>query len=291
VRSQLGEFLQTRRARVRPEDVGLPPGRDRRVAGLRREEVAVLANVSVDYYVRLEQGRAGNASDAVLTAVADALRLTETEREHLRSLAGSAPRPRAPQAVVRPQLEALISALRDVPAIVVDRLGNVLAWNPGAAAVVHDFAALDPVDRNLARMYFLDPAARTIYEDWDAVAWAAVAHLRRASADYSADPELASLVDDLSAASPEFARLWTTHDVATPAHCPKVLHHPTAGRLTFSLESLQLPGDDGQYVMTYTPADPPTQAAVETLLASQSSALPAVSRRSVGHTAGRSGSS
>jgi hypothetical protein len=151
----------------------------------------------------------------------------------------------------------------------VDRLGNVLAWNPGAAAVVHDFAALDPGERNLARIYFLDPEARTFYEDWEAVAWAAVAHLRRTSAEYSADPELAALVDDLRAASPEFGRLWTTHDVAAPAHCPKVLHHPTAGRLTFSLESLQLPGDNGQYVMTYTPADPLTQAAVETLLASQ----------------------
>jgi transcriptional regulator with XRE-family HTH domain len=269
VRTQLGEFLQTRRARVRPEDVGLPPGRDRRVTGLRREEVALLANVSVDYYVRLEQGRADNASDAVLTAVADALRLTETEREHLRSLAGSAPRPRAPQAVVRPQLEALIGALRDIPAIVVDRLGNVLAWNSGAAAVVHDFAVLDPGERNLARIYFLDPDARTFYDDWEAVAWASVAHLRRASAEYAADPDLAALVDDLSAASPEFARFWTTHDVAAPAHCPKVLHHPTAGRLTFSLESLQLPGDDGQYVMTYTPTDPTTQAAMQTLLATQ----------------------
>ncbi|MFG1818599.1 helix-turn-helix transcriptional regulator [Kribbella sp. NPDC049174] len=269
MRPQLGEFLQTRRARVRPEDVGLPPGRDRRVAGLRREEVALLANVSVDYYIRLEQGRADNASDAVLTAVADALRLTEAEREHLLSLAGPAPHPRAPRAVVRPQLEALISALRDVPAIVVDRLSNVLSWNPGAAAVVADFAALEPAERNLVRLYFLDPAARTFYEDWEAVAWAAVAHLRRASAEYTTDPELATLVDDLTAASPEFARLWTTHDVAAPAHCPKVLHHPTAGRLTFSLESLQLPGDDGQYVMTYTPADPPTQAALETLLAAQ----------------------
>lgn len=266
-RPELGEFLQTRRARVRPEDVGLPPGRDRRVSGLRREEVALLANVSVDYYIRLEQGRADNPSVAVLTAVADALRMDQAERDHLRTLACTTPPALPPRTAVRPQLEAMIHAMRDVPALVVDRLSNVLAWNRGATAVIADFD--DPRTRNLARQYFLEPAAREFYADWETVARDAVALLRRTSAEYAGDAELAALVDELRAASPDFDRFWTAQDVQNRSHCPKILNHPIAGRLTFSLESLQLPADPGHYVLTYTPADPTTQAALETLLSAQ----------------------
>jgi len=245
----------------------LQPGADRRVSGLRREEVALLANVSVDYYIRLEQGRAANPSVAVLTAVADALRMDQAERDHLRSLACTAPPTVPPRTAVRPQLDAMIQAMRDVPAIVVDRLSNVLAWNRGATAVIADFE--DPRQRNLARHYFLEPEARDFYADWETVAQDAVALLRRASAEYADDAELAALVDELRTASPDFDRFWTTHNVQNRSHCPKLLNHPTAGRLTFSLESLQLPGDDGQFVVTYTPADPTTQAALETLLAQE----------------------
>ncbi|WP_329483612.1 helix-turn-helix transcriptional regulator [Kribbella sp. NBC_01484] len=267
-RSELGEFLQTRRARVRPEDVGLQPGSDRRVSGLRREEVALLANVSVDYYIRLEQGRADNPSVAVLTSVADALRMDQAERDHLRSLACTTPPALPPRTVVRPQLEAMIQAMRDVPALVVDRLSNVLAWNRGAIAVIADFD--DPRTRNLARQYFLEPASREFYADWEMVARDAVALLRRTSAEYGEeDAELAALVDELRAASPDFDRFWTSQDVQNRSHCPKTLNHPIAGRLSFSLESLQLPADPGQFVLTYTPADPTTQAALETLLAAQ----------------------
>lgn len=267
-RPELGEFLQTRRARVRPEDVGLAPGHDRRVAGLRREEVALLASVSVDYYVRLEQGRAENPSVGVLTAVADALRLSPAERDHLRTLACTSPPAVPPQTVVRPQLDAMIQAMRDVPAIVVDRLSTVLAWNRGAMAVIADFD--DPRNRNLARLYFLDPQAREFYADWETVARDAVALLRRTAAEYAADPELADLVDELRTASPDFDRFWTSQDVAARSHCPKTLNHPTAGQLAFTLESLQVPGDDPQYVLTYTPANPTTQAALETLLSTPS---------------------
>jgi transcriptional regulator with XRE-family HTH domain len=251
---------------VRPEDVGLRPGRDRRVAGLRREEVAMLASVSVDYYIRLEQGRAENPSVAVLTAVADALRLNQTERDHLRSLSCTAPPAVPARAAVRPQLAAMIQAMRDVPAIVVDRLSTVLAWNRGAGALLADFD--DPRNRNLARHYFLVPEAREFYADWETVARDAVATLRRSSAEYAEDPEVAALVDELRAASPDFDRFWTSQDVADRSHCPKTLNHPAAGRLTFSVESLQVPGDD-QFVLTYTPADPTTQAALETILTSQ----------------------
>lgn len=273
-RPQLGEFLQSRRARVRPEDVGLRPGPDRRVSGLRREEVALLANVSVDYYVRLEQGRAGNASVAVLTAVADALLMDQAERDHLRSLACAAPAEAPPKSVVRPQLQAMIDAMHELPAIVVDRLSNVLAWNAGATEVIADFE--DPRQRNLARLYFLDPGAREFYADWETVAEDAVALLRRASAEYAEDAELAALVHELRTASPDFERFWTSQNVQNRSHCPKILNHPVAGRLTFSLESLQLPGDDGQVVITYTPADPATEAWV--------------SRRSADRTALRTGS-
>ncbi|TDW90138.1 helix-turn-helix protein [Kribbella pratensis] len=263
-RPQLGQFLQTRRARVRPEDVGLRSGRERRVSGLRREEVALLANVSVDYYIRLEQGRAGNPSTTVLTAVADALRLDQAERDHLRRLACSAPPAVPPKTAVRPQLKAMIDAMHDLPAIVVDRLSNVLTWNSAALEVVADFEG--SAHRNLARLYFLDPGAREYYADWETVAEDAVALLRKASAEYADDTELAALVDELRTASPEFERFWTSQDVQSRSHCPKILNHPVAGQLTFSLESLQLPGDDGQFVITYTPSDDTTKARLATVL-------------------------
>ncbi|WP_329005077.1 helix-turn-helix transcriptional regulator [Kribbella sp. NBC_00709] len=228
------------------------------MSGLRREEVALLANVSVDYYIRLEQGRAGNPSVAVLTAVADALRMDQAERDHLRSLACAAPPAVPPKAAVRPQLQAMLDAMQDVPAIVVDRLSNVLAWNSGATAVIADFE--DPRRRNLARLYFLDPRSREYYVDWETVAQDAVALLRRASAEYAEDAELAALVDELRTASPDFERFWLSQNVQNRSHCPKTLNHPEAGRLTFSLESLQLPGNNSQHVITYTPADPPTEA-------------------------------
>ncbi|RZT15257.1 helix-turn-helix protein [Kribbella sp. VKM Ac-2569] len=267
--SALGEFLQTRRARVRPEDVGLRPGQDRRVSGLRREEVALLANVSVDYYIRLEQGRAGNPSTAVLTAVADALRMDPAERDHLRSLSCAAPPAIPPKSPVRPQLKAMIDAMQDLPAIVVDRLSNVLAWNAAALEVVADFEA----HQNLARLYFLDPGSRDYYADWETVAQDAVAVLRRASAGYADDTELAALVDELRTASPEFERFWTSQDVQNRSHCPKILNHPVAGQLTFSLESLQLPGDDGQFVITYTPSDDSTRARLAAMLVRDHSPL------------------
>jgi transcriptional regulator with XRE-family HTH domain len=222
------------------------------VSGLRREEVALLANVSVDYYVRLEQGRAGNPSTAVLSAVADALQLNQAERDHLRMLSCAAPPAVPPKTTVRPQLKAMLDAMQDLPAIVVDRLSNVLAWNAAALEVVADFE--DSAQHNLARLYFLDPSSRQYYADWETVAQDAVALLRRASAEYADDTELTALVNDLRA-DPDFDRFWTSQDVQNRSHCPKVLNHPEAGQLTFTLESLELPGDDGQYVITYTPAD------------------------------------
>ncbi|GGV22615.1 hypothetical protein GCM10010260_73700 [Streptomyces filipinensis] len=217
----------------------------------------MLADVSVDYYIRLEQGRAGNPSTAVLAAVADALRLDRTERAHLRQLACPAPPAVPPKTAVRPQLKAMIDAMHELPAIVVDRLSNILAWNAAALEAVADFEG--SAHRNLARLYFLDPTSRAYYTDWEAVAQDAVALLRRASAEYADDTELAALVDELRTVSAEFDRFWDSHDVQDRSHCAKVLNHPTAGQLTFTLESLQLPDEDGQYVIIYTPADPTTE--------------------------------
>ncbi|MGC4936371.1 helix-turn-helix transcriptional regulator [Kribbella sp. DT2] len=266
VRPQLGEFLRSRRSRVRPVEVGLPDSPDRRVAGLRREEVALLANVSVDYYVRLEQDRAPNPSAAVLDSLATALRLTEAERDHLRSLAGPPPKQRPEPVVVRPTVVAMVTGLTETPAIVLDRLSNVVAWNNAASALLTDFGALTSAERNLTRLYFLDPAARELYLDWDAVAKDVVGHLRRTSSEYADDPELAELVAELSSRCPDFAGWWDAHDVSVSAYCPKRLNHPSVGPLTFSLEVLTLPGDNGQHLMTYTPADATTRSRLRSLM-------------------------
>jgi hypothetical protein len=155
--------------------------------------------------------------------------------------------------------------MRETPAVVLDRLTNILTWNAAAAAVVTDFAALAPTERNLARLYFLDPAAADFYVDWPTVAKDAVAQLRRASAEYAEDPELAELVGDLSQ-HPLFAEWWSAQDVRDRSFCPKVFNHPRAGRLSFTVESLDLPSDHGQYLITFTPADRATTAALEDLL-------------------------
>jgi hypothetical protein len=147
--------------------------------------------------------------------------------------------------------------MQDLPAIVVDRLSNVLAWNSAAVPVIADFE--DPARRNLARLYFLDPSSRSYYADWEALAEDAVALLRRASAEYAEDAELAALVQELRTASPDFERFWLSQNVQNRSHCPKTINHPD-GRLTFTLEPLQLPGDTGQFVITYTPADTTTKA-------------------------------
>ncbi|WP_168197402.1 helix-turn-helix transcriptional regulator [Kribbella sp. ALI-6-A] len=268
VRPQLGEFLRSRRSRVRPCDVGLPMGSDRRVAGLRREEVALLANVSVDYYVRLEQDRAPNPSAAVLDSLSSALKLTEAEHAHLRLLAAPPAKQRPEPAVVRPTVVAMITGLTETPAIVLDRLSNVIAWNAAAAALLTDFGALSPAERNLTRLYFLDPAARELYLDWKTVAKDVVGHLRRTSAEYADDPELGALVEELSTRCPEFATWWQGHDVSISAHCPKRLDHPVAGRLDLDLEVLELPGDHGQHLMTYTPSDGSTRVRLQALIRS-----------------------
>lgn len=237
---RLGEFLRARRARVRPEDVGLPelPGR-RRVAGLRREELSQLAGVSVSYYTRLEQGQSVHASDGVLNALATALRLDEHEHAHLRELASRRRRPRTrpPAEHVDPLTRDLLRSVGNTPALVLGRRTDVLAWNPLAHALLAGHLDLAAPDRsedrpNLARLVFLDPLTRDLYIDWERKAQAVVGSLRQIVGHHPEDTILASLVGELSTACPEFAALWSDHRVRPCEADSYRLRHPLVGELT-----------------------------------------------------------
>ncbi|MCL8016461.1 helix-turn-helix transcriptional regulator [Streptomyces sp. AS02] len=252
----LGDFLRSRRGRIRPEEVGLPSYGRRRVPGLRREEVAQLAGVSVDYYVRLEQGRGQQVSDAVLDAVARVLRLDETEHAYLRTVA----RPRRGRGVrrpeaagVRPGVQALLDSMDRTPAFVIGPRMDVLAWNSLADAI-SGYGRAAPADRNIPRHVFLDPAAHTLYPDWPAIAAQAVAHLRLNAGHRPDDQELSALVDELSARSEDFRRLWVDHQVKACMSGTKCIHHPVAGRLTLPYETMTVQPDPEQTVVVYTPA-------------------------------------
>lgn len=255
-RAEIGEFLRSRRARIAPEDVTLPPSRTtRRVPGLRREEVALLAGVSVDYYIRLERGHTRGVSAGVLDAVARALRLTDTERDHLFDLArpsitGGTPR-RLPAQRVRPGLSRVLELLDDAPAAIQGRRLDVLAANPLYHALYTDFSALPVRERNIARFVFLDERAEDLFADWARAATDTVAALRRYSARYPDDPQLAELVGELSLHSPLFRRTWASHDVKTYTTGSKVFHHPIAGEMTLSYEILALTEDPDQELVIY----------------------------------------
>ncbi|WP_067482854.1 helix-turn-helix domain-containing protein [Actinomadura hibisca] len=263
----IGGFLRSRRARLRPEDVGLPAtGRYRRVPGLRREELAQLAGVSVAYLTRLEQDRGDNVSDEVLDAIARALRLTANERAHLVHLArnrhrkGTAP---PEQRQVRAALQGMLAAMEDVPAYITGWRSDILAWNRMAAALFGDWDGTPPQKRNWIRLLFLSPDHRRLFADWEARAAEAVGALRLDAGQRLDDPELAALVDEVSARSPEFRRLWATHDVKEKSHGTRRLHHPVAGDLELSFESFRLPDDSEQCLTVYHA--PPGSATVENL--------------------------
>lgn len=260
--SPMGEFLRRRRAALRPGDVGLVDYGTRRVPGLRREEVALLAGVSVTYYTRLEQGHSANASESVLGSLARALALTAVERQHLFDLAGvrdrPAPRPAAPD-VARPGTVRLLEAMSAVPALLLGKRTEVLAWNALGHALVAGH--LDPrgpeqpgVRPNLTRMLFLDDATRALYPDWTAEAGRAVASLRLLSGRFADDPPLASLIGELTLKSPAFARLWAEHPVERCMSGTKLLRHPVLGELELDFEMLSMPDDSGHRILTYTAA-------------------------------------
>jgi transcriptional regulator with XRE-family HTH domain len=255
-REELTEFLKTRRARVRPEDLGLKVfgnGR-RRVPGLRREELAQAAGVSADYYVRLEQGRTDNVSQEILDAVSEVLGLTEDEREHLQRLAKPVRRPKPRRTVqrVRPAMQQLLNALDGVPAFILGRRMDVLAWNPLAAAVILDFGALSAKERNMPRLVFLDDSSRDFYPQWEAIAAETVDYLRMYAGRNPDDPELAELIGELSIHSEDFRKQWARHDVRDKSFGVKRMVHPMVGELTLQYESLIMPGDPDQMLITYS---------------------------------------
>jgi transcriptional regulator with XRE-family HTH domain len=269
--NELGEFLRTRRARITPEQVGLPKGDRRRVPGLRRDELARLAGVSVEYYTRLEQGRGPNVSDSVLDAIARALSLDETEIQHLRTLVRptrrARPSPRG--AKIRDSVRTLLDLMDRVPAFVTGPRMDVVAWNRLGDAV-GGFATM--TERNLLKQVFLDPRAREVYPAWDSVAGNNVAVLRWLAGRNPADPGLTALVGELSMRSQEFRELWARHDVKEKCFGRKLLNHPLVGELELDYESLPLGGEQDMMLVMYVPQ--PGSAAAEKLALLASWSLP-----------------
>ncbi|WP_328858739.1 helix-turn-helix transcriptional regulator [Williamsia herbipolensis] len=266
-KQELGTFLRSRRERLRPEDVGLPAGPRRRTPGLRREEIAVLAHISTEYYVRLEQGRAPRPSAEVLAGIVGALRLTGPESEHLHLLAGTAPnRPNLHSREVRPSIVELLHRIPATAGFVMSAAFDVLAWNDLAAALMENFAARRPDDRNLARNAFVPRASEDepLYGISDAAEFrqSAVMELRTASARYPDDPSIRALVDELRSGSDEFARLWDRNDVQPPSMLTKTFRHPVVGEVTLDCNVLHL-ADCDQRLVLYTA--PVGSAAAESL--------------------------
>ncbi len=250
----------SRRSQVRPEDVGLATyGDRRRVPGLRREELALLAGVSASYYSRLEQGQSSNASPEVLDAIAGALRLDDAERRHLHALAGAARRRPARRRLaperVGPAARQLLEALGDVPAVLLGRRSDVLAWNTCGHALFAGHVDRQGPERveqrpNMTRLLFLDAHTRELYVDWSRKARAAVAALRMTSGAHPDDPALAALVGELSLHSPEFATMWADHRVKADAGAVYVMRHPLVGELTVTQQSLRTEDDQSLVVAT-----------------------------------------
>ncbi|MEU6428569.1 helix-turn-helix transcriptional regulator [Microbispora sp. NPDC046973] len=257
----LGSFLKARRALVRPQDAGLPAIGRRRVAGLRRDELAALAGVSLAYLTRLEQGRDRNPSEQVLDALGAALRLDADLTAHLHALARDASRrnggpPHRPEERPAPGIGRLLDAWVGTPAYLRGRRFDVLAANTTAIAL----APMYRPGRNLVRDVFLDPGARALFPQWDAVAADSVAALRAVAGADLGDPALRELVEELSAASEDFRRLWERHDVRPTRDETKEFVHPVVGPLVLRRHSLTVGGTDGQVVIAYQ-AEPGTPSA------------------------------
>ena len=253
-RADLSEFLRVKRAILSPADVGLVPGQRRRTSGLRREEVASLAGVSVSWYTWLEQGRPINASRDVLDALARALRLDSVESEHLVALATSGRRPdTAHEPVVTDGLRQMLLALEPNPSYVLGPSWDFLAWNDAYVRLFPVIATLPVHDRNLVWIVFADPAARALIVDWEPEARRVLSQFRADTTPIRDDPAVESLVSRLSLASAEFASWWPRHDVAGLGRRIRVFQHATAGRLEFEFQQL-IPGDEAHLrLITHLP--------------------------------------
>ncbi|MFD7130867.1 helix-turn-helix transcriptional regulator [Streptomyces sp. NPDC059894] len=266
-RDQLADFLRRRREAIRPAEVGIADGPRRRTTGLRREEVALLAGMSVDYVVRLEQGRSSQPSPQLLGALARALRLSDDERDHLFHLAGHRPPPADGVArLARAGLMRMLDLLGDTPALVLSDLGEVLAQNRAAVLLAGDLTSFSGDRRYLVYRWFTDPATRAVHppEEHEHHARQFVADLRAAAGRRSGDPTVDGLVDRLRAASADFRRLWSEHEVAVRRTDRKTLVHPRVGRLLMDCETLVTP-DRGQLLLVFTPADTETRERLELL--------------------------
>ncbi|MFI6579388.1 helix-turn-helix transcriptional regulator [Nocardiopsis sp. NPDC050513] len=264
--TEISQFLKTRRSALSPREVGLPEGVNRRrVRGLRREEVALLAGVSVDYYTRIEQGRGNGVSASVLDAVADALLLTGDERAYLHNLAGRTPHrtggadgacvpPAVPRQAVRPELRQLIGAMDRVPAVVLGRGLDVLAWNRLLARLWPGLDDLPDEELNLARSVFRDDWTSALHDDLASIRRDVVAKLRADTGRDPEEPRLCAVVMDLRRENAHFEELWQAREVRERPHGTHRLRHPWVGELTLDFEKTVLPADDGQVLMTYSAA-------------------------------------
>ncbi|GEK23038.1 helix-turn-helix transcriptional regulator [Cellulomonas xylanilytica] len=268
-RADVREFLMSRRAKVSPDAAGVIGGANRRVPGLRRSEVAVLAGVSVEYYAKLERGAIGGASASVLDSVARALQLDDTERAHLFDLARAAdgipssgrPRRRVTRSSTpRPSLQWALSAITDGVAFVRDQRQDLLAVNALGRAFYSPVIGDGGRTPNLARFQFLDPASRDFYPDWDLFAEMCVAIMRSEAGRDPHDKGLQDLVGELSTRSETFRRLWGAHDVRTHGSGTKRFHHPVVGELTLAYEELAITAEPGQVLLVYT-AEPGSPSA------------------------------
>jgi transcriptional regulator with XRE-family HTH domain len=266
--AELGPFLRSRREAVSPADVGLPAGARRRTPGLRRAELATLAGISVDYLVRLEQGRDRRPSAQVLAALADAMRLGESDRDFLRHFSVIAtgrelcPNVPVPTTTVRPTIERMLVRLEPSPAVVLNRLSDALAWNTSFDRLARPVGMLDGTRPNVARFAFGDPRARITFPDWHAVADDYLAALKAET--WTEDPYAEPLLSDLHATGAEFTERWNaTHAprIATGTH--RVVH-PEVGDLRITFETMRL-ADEGQRMVVYLPADDVTSDAFDQL--------------------------
>jgi transcriptional regulator with XRE-family HTH domain len=255
-RAELSDFLRTRRARIVPSEVGLADGVRRRTPGLRREEVALLANIGTTWYTRLEQGLPINVSGEVLDSIARALRLSSEERQHLYLLAGQ-PLALAPTADLEERVSDLVlrvlTVLDPAPAYVRGRRWDALAWNRAADALF-DFSAARGPARNVVWRLFCDPLYRARFGDMSCTTRRSVAQFRAIAAKYPQDTSFVELIDELRARSSEFRQLWAEHDVLGPSEGLKRLVHPTLGELTLDHTTFALPGDGDMRMVVYTAA-------------------------------------
>lgn len=275
-RAELVHFLRTKRACLSPERMGFPSGNRRRTPGLRREEVAQLANVSVEWYTRLEQGRDIRLSTVALENITQALSLNADERVHLFHLARQEPPPPKPTAneKVSPSLQRFLDALGTNPAYVLGRRWDRLAWNEAACAVFEDFGEISSRERNVIWSLFVNPARRRLHVNWEAVAQRALAEFRASYGRYAGDPTFTELVEDLQHASQEFRLWWLRHTVQGSSEGEKFLEHPLCGKLALEHHTFQINETPTLRLVVYTPlVEENTFQKIEQLLDARSSKI------------------